>query len=397
MTIKDVKVLKHKWGEYKVKSDKEYMELALELALKGWGKTNPNPLVGALIVNNGEVVGRGYHEQFGGPHGEVIAIEDAGELCRGGTMYVTLEPCSHHGKTPPCVEKIIEAGLKKVVLPWLDPNEKVSGRGVKRLREAGIEVEVGPGREQAMRQNEIFAKYITRSLPFVISKWAMSMDGKIATHTGDSKWITSEEARLDVHLWRARSACIMVGINTVIKDDPLLNCRHPHYTSHHPVRVILDTNLRIPLDSKLVKSAKDFPTVIACGKNVPQDKTKALKQKKVGIKACSGSRSSISNSSLKSDTDKDEVDIKELFFQLGNEGYDSILVEGGRGVHGKLLEFSLMDKVMCYMGNKIIGGVEALSPVGGEGMATVEKSLNITNINVQLMGENIKVTGYPSL
>lgn len=367
--------------------DNKYMERALNLALMGWGKTNPNPLVGAVLVKNGNIVGEGYHREFGDKHAEVMAIENAGETVRGSTMYVTLEPCSHYGKTPPCVDKIIQAGIKKVVLSWLDPNKDVSGKGVKKLKEAGIEVETGLLEKEAKRQNEIFKKYITEKVPYVICKWAMSLDGKMATRSGDSKWITSKEARRDSHMWRGRVECIMVGIDTVIYDDPVLSCRHPELTSHNPTRIILDSDLRIPVNSKIVETAGAIPTIVVidAGKNKAVSEKKELLYKKgVEIFECSAC-----------DTCEGGIDIRELLDKLGEKGYDSIFVEGGSSVHGRLLELSLVDKVICYIGNKIIGGEAALSPVGGNGPDKVSEALELDEIDLKLMGENIRVIGYP--
>lgn len=360
------------------------MERALELALKAWGKTNPNPLVGAVIVKDEKIIGEGYHESFGAVHAEVMAINNAGKAAEGSIMYVTLEPCSHFGKTPPCVDKIINAKIKKVVIACQDPNEKVGGKGIQILRDAGLEVKVGVKEKEASQLNDIFKKYITEKKPFIILKWAMSLDGKIATRNGDSKWITCEKARMDGHLWRARTACILVGINTVIKDDPILTCRHPEYNLQNPTRVILDSGLKLPLESRLVKSAAEIPTVVVTTEKAPERKVHTLEEKGVEIIFCSFT------SSLEK-----TIELDEVFKKLGEKGYDSILVEGGAKLHGKLIEQHYVDKIICYIGSKVIGGKEALSPVGGAGVKEINEALTLDEINIKLIEDNMRIIGYP--
>ncbi|WP_420848215.1 bifunctional diaminohydroxyphosphoribosylaminopyrimidine deaminase/5-amino-6-(5-phosphoribosylamino)uracil reductase RibD [Natranaerofaba carboxydovora] len=367
--------------------DEKYMEKGLELAIKGWGKTNPNPLVGAVIVKDDRVIGEGFHEVFGGQHAEVVAINDAGDEAKGSTIYVTLEPCSHYGKTPPCVEKIIEAKIGEVVIARKDPNENVSGKGIKRLKDAGIKVKIGVKEKEAKILNDIFEKYIQTKRPFVILKWAMSLDGKIASHTGDSKWITNDKAREDVHLWRARTACIMVGIQTVIKDDPMLTCRHPLYTYHHPVRIVLDSELKIPLDSNLVSTAKEIPTIVATTNKAPEAKKEKLNYKGVEIITCS--------CKYPEKEGEEQVDIEKLLNLLGTKGYDSILIEGGQGVHGKFVDLKLADKVICYIGSKVVGGVSAITSVGGAGTSKIKDALELCDMDVRMFDGDIRVTGYP--
>ncbi len=355
-----------------------YMDRALKLAYKGWGKTNPNPLVGAVIVKGGLIQGEGYHSQYGGPHAEVEALRAAGKNAENATMYVTLEPCSHHGKTPPCVDNVIESKLEKVVIAMEDPNENVRGKGIKKLKHAGIKVETGIREQEARKLNEVFVKYITEKRPFVIAKWAMSLDGKIATRTGDSKWITNEKARRDVHHLRARTSCIMVGINTVLEDDPILTCRHPEFSFHDPTRVILDSGLKLPLNSRLAQTAGDVPTILVTNTEAFEAQVEKLDLlKKNGIKIIKAG------------------DLFELFNILGELKYDSVLAEGGAGLHGQLLENRLVDKFICYLGNVVIGGSDALSPVGGMGPEKINEALNLEEVEMENFEDNIKITGYP--
>ncbi|OWZ84560.1 bifunctional diaminohydroxyphosphoribosylaminopyrimidine deaminase/5-amino-6-(5-phosphoribosylamino)uracil reductase RibD [Natranaerobius trueperi] len=360
------------------------MDRALHLALNGWGRTNPNPLVGAVVYKDGKIISEGYHEKVGGPHAEVNALEEAGKLAAGATMYVTLEPCCHYGKTPPCVNKIIEYEIKKVVIAALDPNKEVAGKGVEILRQAGIEVEVGLKEKEAKIQNEIFRKYIVTSKPFVISKWGMSLDGKIATRTGDSKWITSKQARLDTHRIRARVAGILVGIGTVLEDDPSLTCRHPEYSDHDPIRIIVDTTLKIPLDSKIMRTANSVHTIVAT-----LDKNKTNK-KVEEIKSQGGELLFISADL------QGKVNLNELLESLGKQGIDSILVEGGETIHGTMIDLKLVDKFITYMGNVIIGGKKAPVPVGGKGYETLNNSIETKDMSVEVLQDTVKVSSYPT-
>ena len=247
------------------------MDIALHLARKGAGKVNPNPLVGAVIVNDGKIIGKGYHESYGKAHAEINAFKDAEtELIEGSTMYVTLEPCSHYGKTPPCVDQIIENRIKRVVIGMVDPNPLVSGKGVKKLQEAGIDVTVGILEDKCKKLNEVFIKYITKKKPFVVLKTAMSLDGKISTTSGESKWITDKEARENVHILRNELTAIMIGIDTVIIDNPELTCRIPN--GRNPIRIVVDSNLRIPYDSKILQTAKKFKTIIATTEKARKEK-----------------------------------------------------------------------------------------------------------------------------
>ncbi|MFO8069024.1 MAG: bifunctional diaminohydroxyphosphoribosylaminopyrimidine deaminase/5-amino-6-(5-phosphoribosylamino)uracil reductase RibD, partial [Alkalibacterium sp.] len=325
--------------------DIKYMERALELAEKGRGFTSPNPMVGAVIVKDGRIIGEGYHEKVGEAHAEVNAIRSATESVEGATIYVTLEPCSHYGKTPPCSDLIIEKKLEKVVVAATDPNPLVSGRGLERLRKAGIEVVEGILEEKSNRLNEIFNQYITTRTPFVLMKYAMSLDGKIATGTGDSKWISSEQSREHAHQLRGYLSGIMVGIGTVLKDDPLLTCRVPGYND--PTRIVLDSQLRIPLESKILMDQDEAPTLIITTKKAPISKIKQLKELGVEIMIVPERNG--------------KVDLKKALVLLGQKGIDSILLEGGGTLNAAALEAGIVNKVNIYIAPKIIGGANAIS------------------------------------
>lgn len=365
------------------------MDRALDLAWKGWGKTNPNPLVGAVLVKNDDIVAQGYHGRLGGPHAEAVALEKAGREASGTTMYVTLEPCCHYGKTPPCTDKIIEAGVKRVVIASLDPHEKMAGKGVKKLRQAGIKVEVGLKKAEAEKQNEIFRKYIVTGLPYMIGKWGMSLDGKIATHTGDSRWITSEKARFDTHRLRARVAAIMVGIGTVKADDPLLTCRHPNYPGQHPVRIVVDSHLRLSLQSKVLEKISETPTIIATSEEI-KHKSKEMEIAKQ-IENLGGEVLYLPQTST------GKVDIFELVKLLGQRGLDSVLVEGGETLHGSLIEANYYDKYIVYLGNLVIGGTNSPTPVGGKGFQALKDSVMLNNMEYEYFGDSIRIEAYPFL
>ena len=285
------------------------MELAIKLAKKGEGKVNPNPMVGAVIVKDGIVIGEGYHEKYGEGHAEVNAFKSLKEDPSGATMYVTLEPCSHYGKTPPCADKIIKNNIKRVVIGMIDPNPLVAGNGVDKLKKAGIEVKVGVLEEKCKKLNEVFIKYILSKKPFVVLKTAMSLDGKIATRTGESKWISSEKSRLQVHNLRNKLSAIMVGVNTVIKDNPELTCRIEN--GNNPIRIIVDSTLRIPMNSKVLQN-KDNKTIIATTKRANIKNMQELLKKNINV--------------LIIDEKNGQVDLSALIKKLGELNIDSILL-----------------------------------------------------------------------
>lgn len=356
------------------------MERALELAKKGEGTTSPNPLVGAVIVKDGRIIGEGYHEVYGGPHAEVNAVEGATEDVEGSTIYVTLEPCSHYGKTPPCAELLVRKKFRKVVIAMTDPNPLVSGRGIAMLRDAGIEVVTGVLEAEARRQNEIFLKYIQTRRPFVIMKTAMTLDGKIATSTGASKWVTGEAAREEVHRLRNRVSAIMVGVNTVLRDDPELTTRLPDGGTD-PVRVIVDSTLRIPLDAKVLTLDSPKKTVVATTERADREKLAAL--------------SAMKNVEVILVPEKaSRVDLPWLMGWLGECRIDSVLVEGGSELNFSMLEENLVDKVITFIAPKLFGGREAKTPVGGEGFAKVEDAVVLKDIRMETFGDDIMVEAY---
>ena len=353
------------------------MERALELAKKGTGKVNPNPLVGAVIVKNGEIIGEGYHECYGEAHAERNAVNNAIKSVEGSTIYVTLEPCAHYGKTPPCVDLIIEKKFKKVVIGMLDPNEKVSGKSIDKLKKHGIEVVVGVKEEECKRINEIFIKYITSKVPFVILKSGMSLDGKIATYTGESKWITSKESREDAQNLRNILNSIMVGVNTVIADDPELTCRVNN--EKKLIRIIVDTNLRIPLNSKVIKN-NDKQTIIATTTSSNEIRKQTLRD--LGVKVIEVSEKN------------NRVNLKELIRKLGEEGIDSVLIEGGGTLNFSALEENIVDKVIFYIAPKILGGENSKSCIAGIGFSELSHAVNLKEMSYRRIGEDLVIEGY---
>ncbi|MCR5785350.1 MAG: bifunctional diaminohydroxyphosphoribosylaminopyrimidine deaminase/5-amino-6-(5-phosphoribosylamino)uracil reductase RibD [Eubacterium sp.] len=359
--------------------DKKFMERALELAKKGEGHTNPNPMVGAVIVKDGRIIGEGYHERCGEGHAEVNAFKNCKEDTSGAEMYVTLEPCSHYGKTPPCADLIISKKIKKVYVGALDPNPLVAGRGVKKLRDAGIEVETEIMGDESRRLNEIFMKYIVKKEPFVLLKAAMTLDGKIATASGESKWISSKESRQDAHRLRNKYMAIMVGIGTVLFDDPLLTCRIEG--GKNPVRIVVDSHLRIPLEAKILKDQDKAETIVAIAKAESLEKLRAIDN--MGI--------SVIKVPKKDNPEK--VDIKELIRVLGSQGIDSVLVEGGSGILGSVVKEKLADKVKIYVAPKLLGGEKAKTPVGGSGILKLEEALCLEELEVERFGKDVALSG----
>lgn len=394
--------------------DEKYMKLAMELAKKGEGKVNPNPLVGAVIVKDKEVIGKGYHKIFGGNHAEVEAFNSLDNESYGATMYVTLEPCSHYGKTPPCVDKIIENKISKVIIGCLDPNPIVKGNGLKKLKSAGIEVEISKLEYKCKSLNEVFMKYISSKKPFVVLKTAMSLDGKISTYTGESKWITGENSRKSVHKLRNKYMGIMVGVNTVIKDNPELTCRLE--SGNNPVRIIVDSTLRIPMNSKVIlnnknlydlnilkkingelensrdyfrvdnnlsfnnkKSLKDI-TIIATTNKADKEKIKLLESKGILV--------------IITKQKNNKVDLNDLMIKLGRLNIDSILLEGGAELNFSAINEKIVDKVICYIAPKIIGGTLAKTPIGGQGIEKLIDAINIKNMSLKSIGEDVVIEGY---
>lgn len=353
------------------------MNLAIELANLGKGHVNPNPLVGAVIVKNKNIIGQGYHEKYGDNHGEINAFNSATESVVNSDLYVTLEPCSHYGKTPPCVDRIIKEQVARVFIGSLDPNPLVAGRGVSKLKNAGIEVVVGVLEEQCKNINEVFFKYIETKKPFVLMKWAMSLDGKIASKTGESKWITGEIARNNVHKLRNEFSGIMVGVNTIIKDNPRLDCRIEN--GRNPIRIIVDSKLRIPIDSKVLNHG-DFKTIIATTKLCDNKKLKTLED--LGAKVIIV-------------TEKNHrVDLNKLMKILGDMNIDSILLEGGGVLNFSALESNIVDKIQVYIAPKIIGGKDSKTPVEGNGIEFLKDAYSIGEWSTNMIGNDLFIEGY---
>ena len=356
------------------------MQRALKLAEKGIGYTNPNPLVGAVIVKDGRIIGEGYHKLYGSNHAEINAFENATEDVCGATMYVTLEPCSHYGKTPPCAIAIVQKGIKKVVIGLKDPNPLVSGGGIKILQENGIEVVCGVLQEEGKKLNEIFLKYITTKTPFCIMKTAMTLDGKIATRTGDSKWVTGELSREYVHKLRQRVSGIMVGIGTIIADDPMLTTRLDNLELKDPTRIIIDSTSKIPLDAKVLNLNSKAATIIATTRKAAPEKIRKLEEKGAEV--------------IITPVKNNGVDLNFLMKILGDKKIDSILLEGGSKINYSAIIEGIVDKVNAFIAPKIIGGDVAKTPVGGNGMEFMRDAISLNNIEIYRFENDIMIEGY---
>ena len=363
-------------------SSTEYMECALSLAGLATGYASPNPAVGAVVVKEGTVVGMGYSQPAGSDHAEVVALRQAGDMARDATMYVTLEPCCHYGRTPPCTQAIINAGILEVHIALLDPNPLVSGRGVVELNGAGIRTFVGAYQQEAYQINEAYIKFITTGLPFVITKFAMSLDGKIATRTGQSKWISNEEARTYVHALRNTVDAIMVGVNTVIVDNPQLTCRcrcdKGGKAKKQPMRLVVDSNGRTPLEADVFR--QPGRTLLAAVE--PLDEERKGRLAEIGVQV------------LELPAEKGQVDLEELLKQLGQLGVVTLLVEGGSELLGSLFDRSLVDKVLAFISPIIIGGGQARSAVGGCGVDRIVEALCLERVSFKSFGDNILASGY---
>ncbi len=354
--------------------DKEYLRRALKLARKGLGKTSPNPVVGAVIVKEDRIIGQGYHHQFGGNHAEVNAFQSASESTNGATLYVTLEPCCYHGKTPPCVDAIIRNKIGRVVIGTLDPNPRVNGKGVEILKRHGIETEVGVLEAECRNLNAAHFKYMTTGLPLVTLKFAQTLDGRIATATGDSQWISSEKFRRLAHQLRATSDAVMVGIDTVLADDPRLTVRL--VKGKNPTRIILDTRLRIPLDARVVRDGKTAPTIIATTSHADEKKSSRLNE--MGIEVL-----------VVREDDAGEIDLRHLLRLLGERGVSSLLVEGGAGVITSLLHQNLADRMVVAVAPKITGkGIEA---VGELKICELGQAIKLSFRRIYRLGEDLVI------
>lgn len=357
--------------------DEAMMRRAIVLARRGAGWTNPNPLVGAVIVKDGRIIGEGYHELYGHEHAERNALASCVADAKGATLYVTLEPCCHQGKQPPCTEAVIAAGIRRVLVGSRDPNPLVSGKGNARLRAAGIEVVEDVLRDRCDALNTVFFHFMTTGRPYVVAKWAMTLDGKIATHAGDARWVSGEESRHDVHRLRHRLAAIMVGIGTVLADDPLLTARLD-FPCNQPVRVVADSKLRIPPGCRLLRTATETPLVIATA--VANDDPRAAALRARGADVVSLPRAD------------GEVDLVALMHLLGTRGIDSVLVEGGGTVHAAMYAAGLVDRTIVYLAPKVCGGKAAPGPVGGRGVGLMADALALGRPMVERMGDDLKLT-----
>ena len=369
-------------SDFFMQKKEEYMRRALELARKGEGHTSPNPMVGCVVVKDGRIISEGYHEKYGEFHAERNALTRCTEDTAGADLYVTLEPCCHQGKTPPCTDIIIEKKIARVFVGSMDSNPLVAGKGVQILRDHGIYVETGILDAECRKLNEVFYHYIATKTPFVVMKYAMTLDGKIACATGDSKWVTGEIARTQVHRMRGRYRGIMVGIGTVLADDPMLNCRVEGGVD--PVRISCDSNLHIPTESQIVKTASDIETIVACSQEAleserKQEKIRRLKEAGIQIIGTEGAHG---------------VNLVELMKKLGGQNIDSILLEGGGTLNASALEDGIVNKVYAYIAGKLIGGMDARSPVEGMGIDRMADAITLQNVEIEKLGDDFCIVGY---
>lgn len=361
-----------------MKRNHEYfMNLAIALALKARGRTSPNPMVGSLVVKNGRIVGKGYHAKAGTAHAEIIALDEAGKFAKGATLYVSLEPCAHFGRTPPCVDRIIKSGVKEVIVGMVDPNPLNNGRGINIIRQHRIKVRVGFLEDKLKKINEAFIKYISKRIPFVTVKVAQSLDGRIATKRGDSKWITSDKARIYSHRIRSNFDAIMVGVNTVLRDNPKLDT---WFSKRHPVKIVVDSQLSTPEDSHIFSGTSQVIIVTlpsSPGQETENRKILAQKAKILEVKEKAG-----------------QINLKSMMKKLAQLEITNILVEGGGTLNGSLFDEGLVDKVLFFISPKIIGGKEAIGAVMGKGVARMDKAIKLKNIKLGRLGEDFLVEGY---
>lgn len=357
------------------------MRQALRLAQRAKGRTSPNPLVGAVVVKKGRVLGEGYHKAAGLAHAEVVALNKAGRAARGASLYVTLEPCRHFGQTPPCVDKIVSSGIKEVIFAMSDPNPLNNGKGSQLLRRQGIKVISGILEEEAGKVNQVFIKYITKRLPFVTVKVAQSLDGKIATASGDSRWITSLSSRKLAHKLRAQADAVLVGVNTALTDDPLLNCRHCRPLGNkQPKKIIVDSTLRLRPDLRIFSTSPQAEVIVATTRLAPPNKLSCLSKKARII--------------ITKDKDR-KVDLKALFRQLAGEGVAHILIEGGGELIASALKMGLVDRMVVFVSSKIIGGRQAPTAVEGSGIEKIKQAGRLENIKVRRLGAELIIEGMP--
>ncbi len=352
-------------------TDETYMRRAIVLAERGAGWTTPNPMVGAVIVKDGRIIGEGWHRRYGEAHAERNALQSCTESPAGAVLYVTLEPCCHHGKQPPCTDAILEAGIRRVAVGSGDPNPLVAGKGVEILRAGGVTVDTGVLKEECDALNPVFFHFIQTKRPYVVMKYAMTMDGKIATRTGASQWITGKAARQRVHQDRHRYSAIMAGVGTVLADDPLLTCRMEG--GKNPVRIICDSRLRTPPDSRIVRTAREVPTILAAAAP-PPERRKALEDAGCPVWDLPGPEG--------------RVDLNALMDRLGAQGIDSVLLEGGGELNWAALHSGIVQKVQAYIAPKLFGGTAAKSPIAGLGVETPAQAVRLVRTTVTQIGED---------
>jgi diaminohydroxyphosphoribosylaminopyrimidine deaminase/5-amino-6-(5-phosphoribosylamino)uracil reductase len=357
--------------------DEYWMKRALRLAEKGRGKTSPNPMVGAILVKGNKLVGEGYHSKAGEAHAEIVALQQAREKARGAILYLNLEPCAHYGKTPPCAPQVVEAGVKRVVVGMEDPNPLVKGKGIGILRRAGLDVEIGILENECRRLNEAFCKYILKKEPFVILKAAVTLDGKIATRNGDSKWISGEASRRFAHKLRNQVDGVVVGIGTVLKDDPLLTARIRG--GRDPYRIVLDSRLKISEEARVIGTPPS-KAIIAATELAPRDRIERLEKRGVQI--------------LITDSKEGRINLRSCLSKLGEIGIVSLLVEGGSQVNGSFLDEGLIDKLLLFFSPRLIGDHQALGIFGGKGVSNLREAITLREIKTRKMGEDILLEGY---
>lgn len=359
--------------------DELFMHRALALATKGRGRTSPNPMVGAVVVRDGCIVSEGYHARAGGPHAEMVALEQAAAAASGADLYVSLEPCCHHGRTPPCTDRIIQAGIRRVVVPILDPNPLVSGGGVQRLRAAGVIVEQGLLSEEATRLNEAFTKFITSRIPFVLLKAAVSLDGKIATRTGDARWISGERSRTHVHALRDQVDAIIVGIGTIRRDNPRLTTRLPE-GGCDPIRVIVDGRGPLPLDAHVLQNGAASRTWVAVAADAPAERVETLRRRGLTVLEAGGSHG--------------RVHLEHLLKRLSEREVTSVMIEGGEGMFTSAIEEGIVDKFLLFVAPMLVGGKTAPSLFGGAGVEGIGQALRLHRLRIEQLGEDLLIEGY---
>ncbi len=361
-------------------ADHIWMRRALELAGRARGRTSPNPMVGAVLIKDGQVVGEGFHAYAGSDHAEVVALREAGAAAAGATLYVSLEPCCHFGRTPPCVEQIVQAGIHRVVAACEDPNPAVSGKGLTALLAAGLSVEVGILAREAEQLNEAFLTYVRTGRPFVILKVAASLDGKIATRTGESRWITGESARRRVHQLRNEVDAVLVGIGTVLRDDPLLTTRLGIAEQRDPIRVIVDNLARLPLRAKVVNRASTAATLLAVSQMAPRTKLEALEREGIQV--------------IVVESSPRRVSLERLMEALGKRGILSVMIEGGAEINASALREGIVDKVLVFLAPILIGGKSTSTAVGGDGIESLSQALRLREVRIDRFEDDLLVEGY---